>query len=98
MIREWDANGNTIVAMTVPGNFRSRFAYDNAGRIASVVNEANEITYFGHDVRGHMTALTQDETRSGELRIDAAFATISTVIITADRDASSIYISGLRPN
>lgn len=56
----WDSSGNHLIALTAPGNFTSRFTYDNIGRLASVVNDAGEMTQWTHDLRGHVTGLTQD--------------------------------------
>jgi len=48
---QWDAKGNFIVGTTAPGDLRNTLAYDQAGLIERIGNDAGLSTEFLHDPR-----------------------------------------------
>jgi RHS repeat-associated protein len=53
----WDARGNAIDTLTLPGNITSRIEYDDTGRIARVVNDEGQATAFTYNAASQPTAI-----------------------------------------
>lgn len=62
---EWDTRGNAVVAITLPGNFRSQVRYDPAGRIAGVIGPEGRTSIFAYNSRHQVVMLERDGVRQG---------------------------------
>lgn len=62
---EWDANGNVVVAVTMPGNLRSQVRYDAAGRIAGVVGPQGQASTYAYNARHQVVAVDRHGVRQG---------------------------------
>lgn len=54
---EWDARGNAVTAMTLPGGMRSQVRYDAAGRIAGVVGPDGQVSTYAYNARHQVVAI-----------------------------------------
>lgn len=60
---DWDGRGAFVTAVTLPGGFRSTVGYDDAGRIAKLVDWQNRETSFTYDPRNLLVETQQDGVR-----------------------------------
>jgi len=56
----WDGLGSFMTAVTMPGNFTSKFTYDDAGNIATVSNTDGQQTTFHYDARNRLIKTAND--------------------------------------
>ncbi|QOY94465.1 DUF2235 domain-containing protein [Massilia sp. UMI-21] len=62
---EWDARGNAVVAITLPGGLRSQVRYDAVGRIAGVVGPDGQASTYAYNARHQLVAIDRGAVRQG---------------------------------
>lgn len=87
---EWDARGNAVVAIILPGNLRSQVRYDAAGRIAGVVGPNRQASTYAYNARHQVLAVDLGGVRQG-FRYDG-----SGNLIESGDDAGNGYRPALR--